>query len=111
MFTKLIPYDAAYIILEAYLQYHHLFKRITKRAKIRFEHRDWHGIQEDARSRLTLYRDSVGDTTDKLLSFLGERRHDREIWQELLIVVARFQAGGNVATADIQISGVKPGFF
>lgn len=83
MFTKLIPYDAAYIILEAYLQYHHLFKRITKRAKIRFEHRDWHGIQEDARSRLTLYRDSVGDTTDKLLSFLGERRHDREIWQEL----------------------------
>lgn len=83
MFTKLIPYDAAYIILDAYLQYYHLFKRITKRAKIRFEHRDWHGIQEDARSRLTLYRDSVGETTERLLAFLGERRHDREIWQEL----------------------------
>lgn len=83
MFTKLIPYDAAYIILDAYLQYNHLFKRITKRAKIRFEHRDWHGIQEDARSRMTLYRDSVGDTTEKLLAFLGERRHDRAIWQEL----------------------------
>ena len=83
MFTKLIPYDAAYIILEAYLKYHHQFKRITKRAKIRFEQRDWHGIQADARYRMTLYRESVGDTTEKLLAFLGGRRLDQEIWIEM----------------------------
>jgi isocitrate dehydrogenase kinase/phosphatase len=49
MFEKLIPYDAAYIILDSYIQYYHVFKRITKRAKIRFEQRDWVGIQEDAK--------------------------------------------------------------
>ena len=46
MFEKLIPYDAAYTILDAYIQYYHVFKRITKRAKIRFEQRDWVGNRE-----------------------------------------------------------------
>jgi len=83
MFEKLIPYDAAYIILEAYLQYHHLFKKITKRAHIRFEMRDWHGMQADSRQRISLYRDSVGETTEKVLEFLGARAHDRETWREI----------------------------
>ncbi len=86
MFEKLIPYDAAYIILEAYLHYHHNFKRITKRAKIRFEHKDWHGIQADARTRLTLYRDSVGETTKKVKDFLGEKAYDTEIWREMKVM-------------------------
>ncbi|MBK8041948.1 MAG: bifunctional isocitrate dehydrogenase kinase/phosphatase [Haliscomenobacter sp.] len=60
MFEKLLPYEAAYLILDSYIHYHHQFKRITKRAKIRFELRDWHGIQNDTRERLTLYRDAVG---------------------------------------------------
>ncbi len=80
MFEKLIPYDAAYIILDAYIKHHHQFKRITKRAKIRFEHRDWTGIQSDARQRIALYRDSVGETTEQVLAFLGERAHDAEVW-------------------------------
>ena len=83
MFEKLIPYDAAFIILDAYVQYHHLFKRITKRAKIRFEHRDWQGIQADARNRITLYRDSVGSTTEKLLDFLGPKAQDENIWRAI----------------------------
>ncbi len=83
MFKKLIPYDAAYIILDAYIQYYHLFKRITKRAKFRFEQQDWIGIQADARSRSTLYRDSVGETADKITAFLGEQANDPEIWQQI----------------------------
>lgn len=83
MFRKLIPYDAAYIILDAYIRYYHQFKRITKRAKIRFEKRDWPGIQLDARSRNNLYRDSVGDTTEQLLQFLGESARDQEIWRQI----------------------------
>ncbi|HKK75497.1 MAG TPA: bifunctional isocitrate dehydrogenase kinase/phosphatase [Saprospiraceae bacterium] len=83
MFEKLVPYDAAYIILDAYIQYYHLFKRITKRAKIRFEHRDWLGIQADARSRNSLYRDSVGETTQKLLGFLGDQAADPEVWRHI----------------------------
>lgn len=83
MFEKLVPYDAAYIILDAYIQYYHLFKRITKRAKIRFEHRDWLGIQADARSRNSLYRDSVGETTQRLLDFLGAHAEDSELWRQI----------------------------
>lgn len=83
MFEKLLPYDAAYIILDAYIQYYHLFKRITKRAKIRFEHRDWLGIQADARSRNTLYRDSVGDTTERLLDFMGDKKNDADLWRAI----------------------------
>lgn len=83
MFEKLLPYDAAYIILDAYIQYYHLFKRITKRAKIRFEHRDWLGIQADARGRNSLYRDAVGDTTQKLLDFLGAQAENAEVWRSI----------------------------
>lgn len=83
MFEKLLPYDAAYLILGDYINYYHQFKRITKRAKIRFEHRDWHGSQADSRERLTLYRDSVGATVEKLKDFLKERAADRELWHEM----------------------------
>lgn len=83
MFEKLIPYDAAHLILGAYIKYYHHYKRITKRAKIRFENRDWHGIQVDARERLTLYRDAVGRTTEEVLTVLGEKANDRVIWREV----------------------------
>ena len=83
MFEKLIPYDAAYTILDAYIQYYHVFKRITKRAKIRFEQRDWVGIQEDAKFRMTIYRTSVGETTQKLLHFLGTERNTHEVWVQI----------------------------
>lgn len=83
MFEKLIPYDAAHIILSDYIMYHRQFKRITKRGKIRFEHRDWHGIQADARDRIVLYRDMVGGATEKVLDFLGDKANDREIWREI----------------------------
>jgi isocitrate dehydrogenase kinase/phosphatase len=83
MFQKLLPYDAANFILVEYIRYYQQYKRITKRAKIRFEHRDWHGIQADARERLTLYRDMVGDTTEKVLEMLGEKAVDRATWKEI----------------------------
>ncbi|MCB0631065.1 MAG: bifunctional isocitrate dehydrogenase kinase/phosphatase [Saprospiraceae bacterium] len=81
MFEKLIPYDVAHIILADYSAYHREYKRITKRAKIRFERRDWKGIQADSNERVTLYRDSVGATTEKVLEFLGVRHHNRDTWK------------------------------
>ncbi|MCB0549562.1 MAG: bifunctional isocitrate dehydrogenase kinase/phosphatase [Phaeodactylibacter sp.] len=83
MFEKLLPYDAAHLILGAYLKYYHQYKRITKRAQIRFENRDWHGSQADSRERLTLYRNQVGRTTEKVLEFLGERANDRVTWKRI----------------------------
>ncbi|MEL6944882.1 MAG: isocitrate dehydrogenase kinase/phosphatase AceK regulatory subunit, partial [Bacteroidota bacterium] len=80
---KLIPYDAAHLVMREYLDYYHRFKRITKRAKIHFEDRDWHGSQQAAKERGSLYRDKVGHTTQRLLDFLGKRDKDRAVWQEI----------------------------
>ncbi len=83
MFEKLLPYDAAHLILMGYQSYYHQYKRITKRAQIRFEHRDWRGQQADARERLMLYRNQVGQMTEKVKRFLGERAQDRDTWREI----------------------------
>ena len=82
MFEKLLPYDVAHLILGKYFGYYHQFKRITKRAKIRFENRDWHGIQEDATERISLYREIVGTTVEKVKHLLGERARDDRTWLE-----------------------------
>lgn len=83
MFEKLIPYDAAHLIMRQYLDYYHQFKRITKRAKIRYENKDWVGIQKAAQERGVLYRDKVAETADSMKSFLGAQVHDRAIWREI----------------------------
>ena len=83
MFEKLIPYDVAHIIINEYINYYHLFKRITKRAQIRFENRDWHGIQQDAKERINLYRKSVGNTVEKIMEVLGAENNTEEVWQEV----------------------------
>jgi len=83
MFEKLLPYDAAHLILMGYQSYYHQYKRITKRAQIRFEHRDWRGQQADSRERLTLYRNQVDQITGRLRAFLGEKALDRSTWKQI----------------------------
>ncbi len=63
-----------------YMDYYYRFKLITKRARIRFEHRDWHGTQADARSRITLYREDVEETTNALRSILQRVPTDDAFW-------------------------------
>ena len=43
----------------AFLAYRTEFNAITRRAKVRFEQRDWHGMQDDALERLGLYKKIV----------------------------------------------------
>jgi len=82
-FEKLVPYDTAHLILGEYFNYYHQFKSITKRAEIRFEARDWHGLQADARERISLYRDAVGATTEQVIQLLGDRASDHQTWKEI----------------------------
>ena len=79
---KLLPYDVGHFILGEFISYLHQFKGITKRAKIRFESSDWHGIQSDARERLTLYKKMVGDTTETVKTML-EGKSSRVVWKEI----------------------------
>ena len=81
--NKLLPYNIAHYILGEFISYVHQFKGITRRAGIRFENRDWHGIQADARERLTLYRKMVGDTTEEVKLKVGNRLNDRGLWRQI----------------------------
>ena len=83
MFQKLLPYDVAHLILIDYLKYYHQFKRITKRAKIRFEHRDWAGHQQDVKDRVFLYRNMVGGTTATIREFLKNEPTDTSFWKDV----------------------------
>jgi len=53
---------------------------ITRRAKLRFEARDWAGMSADHVERLDLYSKVAEDTTSAVRSALGDRQEDREIW-------------------------------
>ena len=82
-FPALRHFDVAHRILMGYMDYYYRFKLITKRARIRFETRDWHGIQADARSRITLYRDDVDQTTRALAELLSELPTDDDFWRRV----------------------------
>ncbi|OAV42577.1 bifunctional isocitrate dehydrogenase kinase/phosphatase [Lewinella sp. 4G2] len=73
-------YEVSHQFLMGYLDYYYRFKIITKGARIRFEERDWHGIQADARTRINLYRDIVGETTRKISDLLGDTWAAPDFW-------------------------------
>lgn len=83
MFNALKHYDATHQILMGYMDYYYRFKLITKRARIRFEQRDWHGIQDDAKGRIDLYRDDVGETTHEVAKLLQDFPADAEFWAKV----------------------------
>ncbi len=47
--------NASLAILDAFADYHNQFKAFARRAKQRFEQRDWKGVQADSVERLDLY--------------------------------------------------------
>jgi isocitrate dehydrogenase kinase/phosphatase len=61
----------------AYDRYREGFDQITRRARLRFEHRDWLGAQADATQRLALYKvhldGAVADVRDLLQDSVMER--------------------------------------
>jgi len=75
--------EAANAIFQAFVKYNNNFRRITERAKRRFEQREWSGAQRDLGERIELYTKSVERSIVALSRLLGERNADREIWREL----------------------------
>jgi isocitrate dehydrogenase kinase/phosphatase len=79
-FNALKHYDATHQILMGYMDYYYRFKLITKRARIRFEQRDWHGIQDDAKGRIDLYRDDVDETAKEVAALLRVYPANDDFW-------------------------------
>jgi isocitrate dehydrogenase kinase/phosphatase len=75
--------DCARAIRDGFSGYNEAFRSITRRARKRFEERDWGKGQEDAVERIELYDKWVTRLVDWVEDRLGERRHDRPLWSAI----------------------------
>src|SRR6476646_7259756 len=64
----------------AYDRYHRGFEEITRRARERFERRDWLGAQADATERLALYRTHVDAAVADVHDILQDAVMERTLW-------------------------------
>ncbi len=74
---------AAAGIHEGFVNYNNNYRRMTRRARSRFEHRDWVGARKDLSERIELYDKSVSRTLSALRPVLGERLGDHETWRAI----------------------------
>lgn len=71
---------AARRIHRGFEQYNRQFRRITTRARRRFEHRDWKGQMADIALRIELYETWARRTVKGLRQDLGEQLLDHDLW-------------------------------
>lgn len=84
---------AATAILEAFEGYHETFNGISRRAKGRFERRDWKGALADASERLDLYGRVIDDVEGRVRTMLGTRSADRLVWAGMKAVYSGMIGG------------------
>ncbi len=72
--------EVATRILEAWNDYHELFRDFARRARYLFGKRAWRDIQENARRRLLLYTAVIDPLLDELRDGLGARAGDPDLW-------------------------------
>ncbi len=75
--------EAANAVFQAFVKYNDNFRRITERAKQRFEKREWSAAQRDLGERIELYTKSVDRNVAALTRLLGPNCTNREIWIQL----------------------------
>src|SRR4051812_46152749 len=64
----------------AYEKYERGFDEITRRARARFEQRDWSGAQADATERLALYKAHVDGAVADVHDILEDAVMERTVW-------------------------------
>ncbi len=76
-------HNCAEAIFAAFERYDKAFKEITRRSQYRFEQRDWHGVQCDAKERLDLYERMINEIADETCTILSDKPQDEEIWKQM----------------------------
>lgn len=84
--TSRLANVAARAIAEAFVRYREEFDRITRRARLRFERRDWQGAVADAVERLELYGAVIDEIERDVRRALGGRIGDRLLWSGMKAV-------------------------
>ncbi|HEY8682274.1 MAG TPA: isocitrate dehydrogenase kinase/phosphatase AceK regulatory subunit, partial [Rhodanobacter sp.] len=80
-----VPVDAqaraaAALLVDAFADYNGRFADITRRARRRFERRDWRGAGVDAHARIDLYDICMRETQGRLDLLLDDRLRSRALW-------------------------------
>jgi len=75
--------ECARAIRDGFAGYNDEFRAITRRARKRFEARDWTQSHKDQVERIELYDRWVTRLADWVKERLGERRHDRVLWRRI----------------------------
>jgi isocitrate dehydrogenase kinase/phosphatase len=79
--TTLRPIATAVASIEAaYQKYERGFEEVTRRARGRFERRDWSGAQADATERLALYKAHVDGAVADVHDILEDAVMERTVW-------------------------------
>ena len=71
---------AAALLVDAFADYNARFADITRRARRRFERRDWRSAGVDARARIDLYDICIRETQGRLDLLLDDRLRSRPLW-------------------------------
>lgn len=72
--------EIALTIRDDFREYNSEFRLITRRARSRFESRDWKGSQRDAVERIELYDITVSRTAVELKHRLGHLCKNKQLW-------------------------------
>jgi isocitrate dehydrogenase kinase/phosphatase len=81
--VKVDAADVAMAIVSAFINYNNDFRKITRRAKRRFETRDWAGNQNDAVERIELYEKSVRRTVSAVTDLMAGEQGDKSLWRRV----------------------------
>jgi isocitrate dehydrogenase kinase/phosphatase len=80
MTVKDVADRAARLTLDAFDSFNAAFQTITRRARQRFEEKDWAGGSRDATERLDSYEDALDRIAIQLDRDLGEQAREQSVW-------------------------------
>jgi len=84
--TSRLANTIARAIRRAFDQFEREFHDVTRRAKERFEQRDWHGMQSDSAERLEIYTQAIDHIVVRCHELLEDRVHSRLVWTSIKAV-------------------------
>jgi isocitrate dehydrogenase kinase/phosphatase len=73
-------------IHDAYRSFDDRFRIVTRRARIRFQDRDWRGMAADAAQRFDVYGKVVSEAVEAVKLLLGNRVEERMVWAAMKAV-------------------------
>ncbi len=81
--AKINPAEIAGLIVDAFVNYNDDFRKVTRRAKRRFEDRDWSRNHRDAVERIELYEKYVARAVSLVEVSMADRAHDKNLWAQI----------------------------